>query len=329
MKCTCVQCGKTFELSDSEIEFYRKKNLHLPKRCKECRQKNKQKSSPNAADNLSSRNSHNSYNAPSNRKPDNKNGKWIYAVIVVAALLLILGIKVSRNFFDTYVDGYTYPEESTQSDFAGEIDSGQSESVNAVQSEQNNVANNGSADFAPDDSVNPVEPIQAENSDSAEPAASIVDTVDLETESKQESELKSESKQESGLEPESELKLETVQESELQPEPESDTADNIETTEQIQDNVTTFRQYSFRNAELLEEHYQKHGVEMGFSSSAEYQMAANAVVNNENSLHKLEAEDGDDVYYLEATNDFVIVSTDGYIRTYFRPDSRINYYNKQ
>ena len=43
MKLKCVQCGKNFELKKSEIEFYKSKNLHLPKRCKACREKNKAK----------------------------------------------------------------------------------------------------------------------------------------------------------------------------------------------------------------------------------------------------------------------------------------------
>ena len=34
---TCVQCGKKFELSEAEKDFYEEKNLSLPKRCKECR----------------------------------------------------------------------------------------------------------------------------------------------------------------------------------------------------------------------------------------------------------------------------------------------------
>ena len=42
MKRVCKQCGTSFELSDSEIAFYKSKNLNLPKRCKECRQANKQ-----------------------------------------------------------------------------------------------------------------------------------------------------------------------------------------------------------------------------------------------------------------------------------------------
>ncbi len=87
--------------------------------------------------------------------------------------------------------------------------------------------------------------------------------------------------------------------------------------------------YTFKNEELLEEHFEKHGIEMGFKEPAEYEMAASKVVNNESALHKLEAEDGDDVYYLEETNELVIVSKRGYIRTYFKPEAGISYFNKQ
>ena len=79
----------------------------------------------------------------------------------------------------------------------------------------------------------------------------------------------------------------------------------------------------------MQSHYEKHGVEMGFESPEEYLESANKVVSNPESLHKLEAEDGDDIYYLEATNEFVVVSTDGYIRTYFFPTAGIDYYNRQ
>ncbi len=89
------------------------------------------------------------------------------------------------------------------------------------------------------------------------------------------------------------------------------------------------REYSFRSEKLLNEHFEKHGIEMGFGSKEDYLEAANAVIQNHDALHKPEAEDGDDVYYLEATNEFVIVSTDGYIRTYFLPDAGIDYYNRQ
>ena len=85
----------------------------------------------------------------------------------------------------------------------------------------------------------------------------------------------------------------------------------------------------FRNSKLLMQHFEKHGKDMGFTSASEYEKAAAAAAANPNALHKIESDDGDDVYYVKATNEFVVVSTDGYIRTYFLPDSGIKYFNKQ
>lgn len=87
--------------------------------------------------------------------------------------------------------------------------------------------------------------------------------------------------------------------------------------------------YEFRNAEYLQEHYDKHGAEFGYTSPEEYLEGANKVICAEDVLHKLEAEDEDGVYYLERTNELVIISTDGYIRTYFKPEDGIEYYNRQ
>ncbi|MEI3300435.1 MAG: Ig-like domain-containing protein [Eubacterium sp.] len=93
--------------------------------------------------------------------------------------------------------------------------------------------------------------------------------------------------------------------------------------------LQTSRSITFRNESLLREHFDKHGKEMGFTDAKAYEQAAAAVVTNPLSLHKLEAEDKDDVYYLESTNEFVIVSTDGYIRTYFKPDKGKAYFDQQ
>ena len=87
--------------------------------------------------------------------------------------------------------------------------------------------------------------------------------------------------------------------------------------------------YVFRNSRLLNEHYEKHGIEMGFASAAEYEAAASAVINNPAALFKTEKEDGDYIYYLEDTNEFVVLSTDGYIRTYFNPSSGKAYFDRQ
>ena len=103
---------------------------------------------------------------------------------------------------------------------------------------------------------------------------------------------------------------------------------DTQSTQDIRDaqDTTTVR---FRNTRLRQEHYEKHGIEMGFTSPEAYEQAAAAVVQNKDALHKLEEEDGDDVYYLESTNEFVIVSTDGYIRTYFYPSNGKDYFDRQ
>lgn len=92
-------------------------------------------------------------------------------------------------------------------------------------------------------------------------------------------------------------------------------------------------EYHFRNKKLLEQHFSKHGGEFredfGYENSAEYEKGASNVINNKNALTKTESEDGDGVYYIEATNEFVVLSTDGYIRTYFRPNDGIDYFNRQ
>ena len=93
--------------------------------------------------------------------------------------------------------------------------------------------------------------------------------------------------------------------------------------------VVDYQEYHFRTEDLLESHYEIHGKEMGLSSSEEYEMAASDVVNNPESLHKTEKEDGDDIYYKEDTNEFVVVSTDGYVRTYFNPDAGKKYFDRQ
>ena len=105
--------------------------------------------------------------------------------------------------------------------------------------------------------------------------------------------------------------------------PDSDT--NVTNEEEQEEEIT----YYFRSSKLLNQHYEKHGIDMGFASAEEYEAAADAVIHNPDALSKIEEEDGDYVFYVEATNEFVVLSTDGYIRTYFLPDAGIDYYNRQ
>lgn len=196
----CVQCGKTFDLSEAEKEFYEEKNMEIPKRCKQCRQTNRIRK--------------NDAIVPRGRERRQKRKTAMKAVPVTTLIVLIAATFLFLNF----------------------VRGGQQEK-------------------------------QAGNQTSVE--------------------------------------------------------SQKDYSSSIQKGVL------FRSDELLEEHYEKHGREMGYASSEEYLAGANAVIHNSDVLHKTEKEDGDDVYYVEASNDLVIVSTDGYIRTYFRPEDGIAYYNRQ
>lgn len=194
----CKQCGKEFTLTDSEIDFYNKKDMHLPKRCKECREVN----TPKKQDVL----------VKPIRIHKNKLG------YLIAAVVLAIGIFWGGKYF-------SLPDNDIES------------------------ALNGSEVSA--------------------------------------------------------------------------------TTPDFSLNAEYEKTYKFRNADILNDHFEKHGNSMGFATAEEYEKAAGNVINSPNVLHKTEKEDGDDVYYLEATNEFIIVSTDGYIRTYFKPDDGKDYFDRQ
>lgn len=204
IKRKCSQCGKEFFLSDSEIDFYNKKNLTLPKRCKECRNANKQSNSDTYS------------GGQADTEPKNIIiSKGIGALIIFAVLaVLFLIISTSQNLKLNEI----FFSESSYSD--------------------------------------------------------------------------------------------TISSSDTQ-------------------SIDKAVKFTFRNEQTLNEHYQKHGIAMGFSSAQEYEEAAGNVVTSSDSLHKTEKEDGDDIYYKENTNEFVIISTDGYIRTYFYPDDGKEYFDRQ
>ena len=109
-----------------------------------------------------------------------------------------------------------------------------------------------------------------------------------------------------------------------------DNGDSYSVSDNSDSNISesSARSYIFRKDSYLTEHYEKHGIEMGFKSEEDYLSAANKVINNPDALHKNEAEDGDDIYYIKGTDEIVFVSTDGYIRTYFIC-SGYDYFNRQ
>lgn len=89
--------------------------------------------------------------------------------------------------------------------------------------------------------------------------------------------------------------------------------------------------YTFRNDDLYDSHYIKHGAEFGNITQDEYLEMANDLINSDSPdvLHKTEKEDGDYLFYNTETNEFLVLSTDGYIRTYFKPDDGIKYWERQ
>lgn len=88
IKRICKQCGKEFNLTDSEIQFYKSKGLELPKRCSECRKKNNNSSTKEANSNIGK----NEY-----KSKHNKNKKNIFTS-VIAGLLVILALFIGKVF---------------------------------------------------------------------------------------------------------------------------------------------------------------------------------------------------------------------------------------
>ena len=95
----------------------------------------------------------------------------------------------------------------------------------------------------------------------------------------------------------------------------------------------SYVEYHFRSEKQLNEHFEKHGAEFddiyGFKTAEEYEKGASDVINNDDSLYKTEADDGDGIFYLESTNEIVFLSTDGFIRSYFRPSAKKDYFDRQ
>ena len=87
---------------------------------------------------------------------------------------------------------------------------------------------------------------------------------------------------------------------------------------------------NFRNQDLLDFHYDKHGSEFGNISKEQYLQGANELINStsDDILTKTRAN-GDIIYYNPRTNEFAVRSADGYIRTYFKPSDGLDYFNRQ
>lgn len=109
-------------------------------------------------------------------------------------------------------------------------------------------------------------------------------------------------------------------------------ADIPETSEEdLSETEKAVQKYYFRSEKLFDSHYEKHGAEFGDITQDEYLDLANELINaeGENILHKTEKDDGDFLYYDTETNEFLVLSTDGYIRTFFKPSAGLDYWERQ
>lgn len=109
-------------------------------------------------------------------------------------------------------------------------------------------------------------------------------------------------------------------------------ADIPETSEEnYSETEQAVQKYYFRSEKLFDSHYEKHGAEFGDITQDEYLDLANELINatGDNILHKTEKEDGDFLYYDTETNEFLVLSTDGYIRTFFKPSAGLDYWERQ
>lgn len=294
MKKICKQCGKEFELSESEISFYKSKGLELPKRCKSCRNKNKGQSNSNrnssqakqeqeivSASQSSQKNQQNYNRNNYNRNNHNKNDKS-YVVISAAAVFLVLLVFVLKSVFAAPSESISVGEDVVSSNIP-------------IKQEKPDEAFSEKTTETLEDAQSTLQ--QAEKEDKEQPKEQTQEQTDVQMQPETQNEAPAE----------------------------TEIAAAVTTAEAVPE--TPNAAYRFRKAEYLTEHFQKHGAEFPYATEEEYLLGANNVIQNPSALHKLEAEDGDDVYYVESTREFVVVSTDGYIRTYFLAD--LDYYNRQ
>lgn len=164
-------------------------------------------------------------------------------------------------------------------------------------------------------------------------AGSGVAVANIDTENEKTDISVSESYSESYSEPAPENVSENISETAVETVTEAVTEIISGNPEEIFSDGNSYVEYHFWNEKLLNQHFEKHGSEFendfNYFTAEDYEKGASDVINNPDALFKYEAEDGDGVYYIEDSNEFVILSTDGYIRTYFRPTRGIDYFNKQ
>ena len=327
MKRICKQCGKEFFLSQSELNFYRSKKLAFPKRCKECRANNK------GDDSNVDEKSNESSDIQNTSKPQK-----------AANMQNASKPQKAANMQST-----SKPQKAANKQNTGKPQGNSKNQSSNTHKPQNNRQQYGGK--PQNDRSTPYVPTYGQNvpkeTNKGVVIAAILLIVGLIVAGLLIFNAIDKQKDDDNIVGETVTDITVDEPVVTVDEPVVTVDEPVETTDEpvviadelvvevdasqnvAEDIAPVTRQYTFASKKLLDEHYQKHGIEMGFASAADYEKAASDVVNNPNALTKKEAEDNDDVYYVEATNEFVVVSTRGFIRTYFKPNNGKKYYDKQ
>jgi len=83
---------------------------------------------------------------------------------------------------------------------------------------------------------------------------------------------------------------------------------------------------NFADDAKLQDHFQDHGADFGARTATQYEQQASAFLKGSKSASVLEKirPNGDVVRYDPATQEFGVISKDGVIRTYFKPDPAVH-----
>ncbi|UCB56616.1 MAG: hypothetical protein JSV30_05245 [Candidatus Omnitrophota bacterium] len=85
----------------------------------------------------------------------------------------------------------------------------------------------------------------------------------------------------------------------------------------------------FATEERLIEHFRKHGAEFGYKHPNEYLWGAQKLISAGEGVLTHSRSDGDKLFYHPGSNEFAVLSARGYIRTYFKPNSGYQYWQRQ
>lgn len=89
----------------------------------------------------------------------------------------------------------------------------------------------------------------------------------------------------------------------------------------------------FKSDKLLDQHYEKHVIKQGefgnLTKDQYLKQTQNLVQSNGNGVLSKIRTNGDKIFNRISTNEFAIIDSSGNIRTYFKPNGGIDYFNKQ